>query len=196
SMSILGMNIQPSEYVKLTLINYLASVYSKKQKYINNFVRGVLPPLVVTVGMVGLIIMQPDIGTSSIILLVVATIIISSGVQLKHILFLFSLAVSAMLLVIPSIITDTRIARFTGAYQPFLDADDKGYHLIQSYLAIGRGGLGGEGLGQSIEKLGYLWGAHTDFIMSVIVEELGIFGMIFVIGMFILIDRKSTRLNS
>src|SRR5699024_9513634 len=77
SMSILGMNIQPSEFVKLTLIIYLASVYSKKQKYINNFVRGVLPPLVVTVGMVGLIIMQPDIGTSSIILLVVATIIIS-----------------------------------------------------------------------------------------------------------------------
>src|SRR5699024_12392998 len=80
-----------SSDLKLTLIIYLASVYSKKQKYINNFVRGVLPPLVVTVGMVGLIIMQPDIGTSSIILLVVATIIISSGVQLKHILFLFSL---------------------------------------------------------------------------------------------------------
>lgn len=190
SMSILGMNIQPSEFVKLTLIIYLASVYSKKQKYINNFVRGVLPPLVVTVVMVGLIIMQPDIGTSSIILLVVATIIISSGVQLKHIIFLFTLAVGFMLLIIPSMITDTRIARFTGAYHPFLDPDDKGYHLIQSYLAIGGGGLGGEGLGQSIQKLGYLWGAHTDFIMSVIVEELGIFGVIFVIGMFILITLR------
>src|SRR5699024_137299 len=151
------------------------------------FVRGVLPPLVVTVGMVGLIIMQPDIGTGSIILLVVATIIISSGVQLKHILFLFSLAVVAMLLVIPSMITDTRIARFTAAYHPVLDPDDEGYHLIQSYLAMGGGGLGGEGLAQSIQKLGYLWGAHTDVIMSVIVEELGIFGMIFVIGRFILI---------
>src|SRR5699024_11540212 len=111
-------------------------------------------------------------------------------VQLKHILFLFSLAVGAMLLVIPSMITDTRIARFTGAYHPFLDPDDKGYHLIQSYLAMGGGGLGGEGLGQRIQKLGYLWGAHTDFIMSVIVEELGIFGMIFVIGMFILLTLR------
>src|SRR5699024_4804954 len=129
----------------------------------------------------------PDIGTSSIILLVVATIIISSGVQLKHILFLFSLAVGAMLLVIPSMITDTRIARFTGAYHPFLDPDDKGYHLIQCYLAIGGGGLGGEGLRQSIQKLGYSWGVQSYFIMSVIVEELGMFGMIFVIGMFILI---------
>src|SRR5699024_4100897 len=92
-ISIVGINIQSLAFVKFTLIIYLASVYSKKQKYINNFVRGVLPPLVVTVGMVGLIIMQPDIGTSSIILLVVAPIIISSGVLLKHILFLFSLSV-------------------------------------------------------------------------------------------------------
>src|SRR5699024_1419048 len=98
-------------------------------------------------------------------------------------LFLFSLAVGAMLLVIPSMITDTRIARFTGAYHPFLDPDDKGYHLIQSYLAIGGGGLGGEGLGQSIQKLGYLWGAHTDFIMSVIAKKCpDAFGSLMAIG--------------
>src|SRR5699024_12323008 len=90
SMSILGMNIQPSEFVKLTLIIYLASVYSKKQKYINNFVRGVLPPLVVTVGMVGLIIMQPEIVTSSIILLVVASIFILYNILLLIFLFLYS----------------------------------------------------------------------------------------------------------
>src|SRR5699024_11502481 len=93
SMSILGMNIQSSEFVKLTLIIYLASVYSKKQKYINKFIRGVLPPLVVTVGLGGPNIMQPDIGTSSIILLVGDTIMLSHRVQLKHLLFLLYLAV-------------------------------------------------------------------------------------------------------
>lgn len=190
SIDILGMNIQPSEFVKLTLIIYLASVYSKKQKYINNFVKGVLPPLAMTVFMIVLIVMQPDIGTSSIILFIVATIIISSGIRMKHLLFLCGLAAGILMLVLPKMITDTRIARFTGAYHPFLDPDDKGYHLIQSYLAIGGGGLEGEGLGQSIQKLGYLWGAHTDFIMSVIAEELGVFGVIFVIGMFILITLR------
>src|SRR5699024_741108 len=95
-----------------------------------------------------------------------------------------------MLLVIPSMITDTRIARFTVAYHPFLDPDDKDYHLIQSYLAFVVGALGVVGIVQSIKKLGYLWGAHMDFIMSVIVEELGIFSMIFVIGMFILITLR------
>src|SRR5690625_2560689 len=80
-------------------------------------------------------------------------------------------------------VTDTRISRFTGAYQPFTAPDDSGYHLIQSYIAISAGGLTGEGLGQSVQKLGYLWGAHTDFIMSIIAEELGFLGVIIVIGM-------------
>src|SRR5690606_22328669 len=78
SIDVLGFNIQPSEFVKLALIIYLASVYSKKQMYIKNFMQGVFPPLLLTIGMIGLIVMQPDIGTASIILLIVCTIIISS----------------------------------------------------------------------------------------------------------------------
>src|SRR5699024_6698176 len=81
-------------------------------------------------------------------------------------------------------------ARFTGAYQPVMDPESSGYHLIQSYLTIGGGGLSGEGLGQSVQKLGYLWGAHTDFIMAVIAEELGIFGVIIVIGLFCLLTLR------
>src|SRR5699024_10187843 len=73
---------------------------------------------------------------------------------------------------------------------PFEDPDSAGYHLIQSYLAIGGGGVKGEGLGQSIQKLGYLWGAHTDFIMSVIAEELGVAGVIIVIGMLLVITLR------
>lgn len=190
SIDFIGFNIQPSEFVKLALIIYLASVYSKKQKYIENFFQGVFPPLLLTLLMVGLIVLQPDIGSATIILLIVSTIIISSGVRFKHILLLFTIGTTIIFLVLPSMITDTRIARITGAYQPFDNPDSAGYHLIQSYLAIGGGGLGGEGLGQSVQKLGFLWGAHTDFIMAVIAEELGIFGVIIVIGLFSLITLR------
>lgn len=190
SIEIIGFNIQPSEFVKLALIIYLASVYSKKQNYIGDFFKGVFPPLLLTFIMVGLILLQPDIGTASIILLVVGTLIISSGIRFKHIVMLLSLSVLFLMLIIPRMITETRIARFTGAYQPFLDPDKTGYHLIQSYLAIGGGGLSGEGLGQSVQKLGYLWGAHTDFIMAVIAEELGVLGVIIVIGLFIVITLR------
>lgn len=187
SIELLGFNIQPSEFVKLALIIYLASVYSKKQQYINDFKKGVLPPLFLTVVMVGLIVLQPDIGTATIILLIVGTLIISSGIRMKHILLLGLFSSAIILMIFPKMITETRIARFTGAYQPFLNPESEGFHLIQSYLAIGGGGLSGEGLGQSIQKLGYLWGAHTDFIMAIVAEELGIFGVIIVIGLITVI---------
>src|SRR5690625_7885140 len=82
---------------------------------------------------------------------------------------------------------DIRVARFTRPYQQFETPYTGGYHLIQSYISIGVGGLTGEGLGQSVQKLGYLWGAHTDFIMSIIAEELGFIGVIIVIGLLAII---------
>lgn len=190
SLSIFGFNIQPSEFVKVGLIIYLASVYSKKQSYINRFATGVIPPLALSLGMVLLIILQPDLGTSAVILFIISVMILSSGIKLKHILFLGTIGAGFLMLLIPKLQTDTRIARFTGAYDPFSNADSSGFHLIQSYLAISGGGITGEGLGQSIQKLGYLWGAHTDFIMSVIAEELGVFGVVIVIGLLLLITLR------
>src|SRR5690625_4239444 len=138
-------------------------------------------------GMILLIVLQPDIGTATIIFLVGCTIIISSGIRLKHLMMLGLFAASILTVLIPKMITETRIARVTGAYDPFQNPESTGYHLIQSYIAIGGGGLKGEGLGQSVQKLGYLWGAHTDFIMAVIAEELGVFGVIIVIGLLTII---------
>lgn len=181
------ISFQPAEIAKIGIILYLASVYSKKQKYINNFVRGVLPPLVITIFVLALIIMEPDIGTASIIALIAATIIISSGIQYRHLFLLVFLGVLVITIAVPQMTTDTRIDRFTGAYQPFEAPDDAGYHLIQSYLAIGVGGITGEGLGQSVQKLGYLFGPHTDFIMAIISEELGFIGVFIVIGLLALI---------
>lgn len=183
SITLFGpLNIQPAEFVKVGIIIYLASIYSKKQNYIGDLLTGVSPPLIMTAILLFLIVLQPDLGTAAIIGFIAMVIVISSGIRLKHITLLGSAALFLVLIAIPAMITETRIARVTGAYNPFAAPETGGYHLIQSYLAIGVGGLKGEGLGQSIQKLGFLWGAHTDFIMSVIAEELGVFGVVIVIG--------------
>src|SRR5699024_9066141 len=160
------ISFQPAEVAKLSIILYLASVYSKKQAFIRNFTQGVLPPLIITGIILALVIIEPDIGTSAIIALIAATIIISSGIRFRHIFLLVFVGILILSIAIPQMVTDTRVDRFTGAYQPFEAPDDAGYHLIQSYLAIGVGGITGEGLGQSVQKLGYLFGPHTDFIMA------------------------------
>ncbi|WP_407268130.1 putative lipid II flippase FtsW [Radiobacillus sp. PE A8.2] len=174
---------QPSEIVKLGLIIYLASIYSKKQKYITDFTKAVLPPLVLTGIILALIARQPDIGTAAIIFLIACNVIISSGIKLTHLSLLIVSAVGLGFTLILKMVTAERISRFTGAYQPFLDPEDGGYQLIQSYVAIGTGGFTGEGLGQGVQKLGYLTQPHTDFIMAVIAEELGFIGVIIVIGL-------------
>ncbi|WP_077325939.1 putative lipid II flippase FtsW [Virgibacillus siamensis] len=181
------VSMQPSEFAKLALIMYLASVYSKKQEYISEFNKGVLPPLVMTAIILGLILMQPDVGTAAIIFLIACSVIFSSGIRFKHLTILVLIGLSLVALAIPSMVTEERLSRFTGAYQPFETPDTDGYHLIQSYLAIGVGGLTGEGLGHSVQKLGYLPEPHTDFIMAVIAEELGFTGVAVVLGLLSII---------
>ena len=188
SWFVLGpVSLQPAEFAKIGLIMYLSYIYSKKQAYINSFSRAVVPPLVFTVMVLLLIVFQPDIGTAAMILLIACTVIFSSGIRFRHLAFLFMTVSVLILAAIPFMVTEVRINRFIGAYQPFQTPDSAGYHLIQSYLAIGGGGLFGEGLGQSVQKLGYLMEAHTDFIMAIVVEELGIFGVFIVFGMLSLI---------
>ncbi|MGY0692258.1 putative lipid II flippase FtsW [Virgibacillus sp. FSP13] len=181
------VSVQPAEFAKLGLIIYLASVYSKKQAYINEFNKGVLPPLILTGLVLGLIVLQPDIGTAAIIFLIASSVIFSSGIKFRHLFILIAAGLLVVAIAIPNMVTDERISRFTGAYQPFEHPEDDGYHLIQSYLAIGVGGLTGEGLGHSVQKLGYLQEAHTDFIMAVIAEELGFVGVVIVIGLLAII---------
>lgn len=176
------INLQPSEFAKLGIIMYLASVYSKKQSYLNNFNRGVLPPLILTGLILILIVAQPDIGTASIIFLIACSVIFSSGIRFKHLFVLIAIGLLVIAIAIPQMVTEERVSRFTGAYAPFESPDDDGYQLIQSYVAIGVGGVTGEGLGQGVQKLGYLFGPHTDFIMAVIAEELGFIGVFIVIG--------------
>lgn len=185
-ISLGGMNIQPGEFVKLSVIIYLAAVYDKKQSYINEFGRGVIPPLVFTGVICVFVIIQPDFGTAFIIGMITICMILCSGTNLKSILKLVATVVAFGILMLPLIImnglfSDEQISRFVGVADPFKYADGDAYQLVNSFYAIGSGGLTGLGLGQSVQKYGYLPESHTDFIMSVIAEELGIFGVLFVL---------------
>jgi cell division protein FtsW len=179
------IKIQPSEFVKLSVIIYLSAVYAKKQAYINQFNKGVLPPLVYLVFVCALIAIQPDFGTAAIIVLIAGTIIISSGMNIKSMmkLLLFGLILALPLLFAfkGDFLSKKQMDRITIFNDPFAYEQTTGYHLANSYIAIGSGGINGLGLGKSIQKLGYLPESHTDFIMPVIAEELGIWGVGFVI---------------
>lgn len=181
------IRLQPSEFVKVAVIIYLSAVYAKKQPYINQFNKGVLPPLVFIVLVCFFIALQPDYGTAAIIVLISIAIIVSSGMNFRSLMKLgflgLAMGLPVILLLGDKIFSTERLERFQVLSNPFAEefAKDGGYHLINSFYAIGGGGLNGLGLGQGVQKLGYLPEPHTDFIMAVITEELGIFGVLFVL---------------
>ncbi|WP_209123930.1 putative lipid II flippase FtsW [Alkalihalobacillus sp. BA299] len=170
--------LQPSEFVKLGMIIYLASVYSQKQAYINQFIKGVMPPLIVVTIILGLIVRQPDLGTATSILLVTILIVFFSGAKIKHLLFLGLSGAAVFVLAV--LAAPYRMKRITSFMDPFAYASGDGYQILQSYIAIAHGGLSGAGLGQSVQKLMYLPEPQTDFILAIISEELGLIGVAFV----------------
>nr|WP_309099238.1 putative lipid II flippase FtsW [Fredinandcohnia onubensis] len=180
--------IQPSEFTKLSVIIYLAAVYSKKQSYIDQFDKAVMPPIIFTLFICITVAIQPDYGTAFIIGLIALTVIVCSGMGIKSLGKLMLLGLITAVLLSPvifflsdEIFSQERIGRFVGFLDPFGEAEDDGHQLVNSYIALGAGGWKGLGLGQSIQKFNYLPEAHTDFIMAVIAEELGLFGVLFVL---------------
>ncbi len=196
-------SLQPSEFVKLFVIIYLSAVYAKKQSYINDFNRGVVPPILFLVLTCFLTAIQPDIGTAFIMFMAGAIIVVCSGMHIKNLLKLVGIALFMVVLFSPILLsnadklfTEERLSRLKMPYtDPFEDELGEGYQLVNSYLAIGLGGWSGVGLGKSVQKLGYLPEAHTDFIMSIIAEELGIFGVSFVIILLTFIVLRSIRIG-
>ncbi|KGX93304.1 cell division protein FtsW [Pontibacillus halophilus JSM 076056 = DSM 19796] len=180
-------NFQPSETAKIGLVIFLSAIFARRQAYMEQFGQAVIGPLIVTSIVFSLIVFQPDIGTGAIVLAIAASVFISSGMQMKHVALMGIAGIVTIAFAAMNMVSVERVSRFTGAYQPFQFPESDGYHLIQSYVAIGTGGLGGEGLGQGVQKLGYLLEPHTDFIMAVIAEELGVIGVAIVIGLLALI---------
>ncbi|MFC3211173.1 MULTISPECIES: FtsW/RodA/SpoVE family cell cycle protein [Planomicrobium] len=185
-------SIQPSEIAKVGLIFYLSGVFSNKYKKgtINQLNESIIPPVIVLAFALFLVFREPDIGSMGIIALVGLSVMAASGIRFSMFLKLAGIvAAAAAIFIVPflifaqdMILTEKRLGRLEAFLNPFVDELGFGMQIVNGYLAIGSGGISGLGLGQSIQKLGYLPEPHTDFIMSIVAEELGVLGVVFVIG--------------
>ncbi|MCM3637998.1 FtsW/RodA/SpoVE family cell cycle protein [Sporosarcina luteola] len=184
-------SIQPSEVAKLVIIVYFASVFAKKYEAgtLDSINKSIGPPVSILILAIGLIMMETDIGTSFIIIMGALSVIAASGIKIRAfsklsgVLFLAMIPVAGILYLFRNtIITDGRKGRILSFLNPFDYAQGSGYQIANGYIAIGAGGIKGLGLGNSIQKMGYLPEPQTDVIMAVISEETGIFGTIIVIG--------------
>lgn len=178
------LNFQPSEFAKIAIFIYLAELITRKEKVIKSFVHGYLPPIMVLGFVLGLILLEPDLGTAIAISVVSVIMLFVSGVRPFYIFtsLLASIPVLYMLLFnVPY-----RRKRIMIFLNPWSDKRGAGFQIIQSFVALGSGGLLGVGLGQSRQKLFYLPASHTDFIFSIIGEELGFLGASAVVVLFIL----------
>ena len=189
----LGMfHFQPSELAKLAVIIFTADFLARKQEMIKSFKRGFVPPVVLMGLVCALTVKQPDLGTTVEIAVVVLVMMLVAGSRLSH---MGAIALTGMMGVVYLIIkAPYRMARIIAFLDPWQDAQGIGFQLTQSQMALGSGGVFGVGLGHSQQKLFYLPAAHTDFILSIIGEELGLIGTLAVIMLFILFIWIGTRI--
>jgi cell division protein FtsW len=180
------LSLQPSEIAKLVLISYLGWFLEIRRAPrgfgVNDPVRTLLPALGTVLLMVGLVLAEPDMGTACMILLIAATMLFVSGLSMRYILGAGLAAIPAVYLLIVQ--TPYRLERFKAFMSPGSDPQGHGFQLLQSLIAIGSGGFTGVGLMEGRQKLFFLPEAHTDFIFSVICEELGFIGAVIVLTLF------------
>ena len=185
-------SFQPSEFVKIAMLIYAADYLSRKQNKIKNFLKGFLP-LVIVLGAVCLLILkEPDLGTSVFLAVVILLMMLVAGVRVLHVGFLALLALPVIYFLIAKV--PYRLARIMAFLNPWEDSQGIGFQLSQSQIALGSGGVFGVGLGKSIQKLFYLPAAHTDFIFSIIGEELGLIVTLTVIILFLLFIWQGARI--
>ena len=182
---------QPAELAKLSVVLYMAHSLARKQEKVRTFSFGVLPYLVMGALFQGLILLEPDFGAAFLLGVMIMLMLFVAGARLSH---LFGTGLAALPAVVFLLMADYRLQRLLTFLDPWADASRSGFQIIQSYIAFGSGQLWGRGLGQSRQKLFYLPGAHTDFIYSVIGEELGLFGALIVLVLFAIIVLRGFRL--
>lgn len=187
-------NIQPAEFTKFMVIWYLAYILSKKQKKIaEDFYQAVVAPIILVLVIVFFIYIQPDTGSSFIIVIISAIMIFASGVSPKLGLGFTLFGIGSLAGLTQLIRTfgtrlffldEYRYNRFLGYWDPFQLAEGAGLQLVNSYYALSRGGLFGVGFGNSVQKTGYLPFPYTDFIVSIIGEEFGLLGITILLLVF------------
>lgn len=188
-----GLGIQPSEFMKLALIIFTSKYIYNNPKDMKKVTKGAFPILLVTLISFGLIMLQPDFGTGTILVMTIVAMLFISGVNFS---FFIKIGLVGMILVVLLILkAPYRVNRIVSFLNPWNDPLGTGFQSIQSLFAIGPGGLFGLGFGNSIQKHFYLPEPQTDFIFSIISEELGILGIITVSILFLTIILKGVKIS-
>ena len=181
-LSLLVINLQPSEFMKLFAVFYAADYTVRKAAYMDNIKKGFMPMFMVMLLVGGLLLREPDFGAFAVITSIAMAILFLGGMNWRLFAGLISMLVVGFLLLIWT--SPYRMQRIIGFMDPWADPYGKGYQLSHALIAFGRGEWYGVGLGASVEKLFYLPEAHTDFLLAVIAEELGFVGVSVVILLF------------
>lgn len=185
---------QPSELVKITMVLFMADYMSKNVHKMKEFRYGVLIPLTVMAVFQGIIMLQPDFGATVSIGILTITLLFIGGIRFKYIIGIGLMTLPVIYMLIHS--ASYRAKRITAFLDPWQDPRGSGYQLVQSLLALGRGGVTGVGIGDSKQKLlSYLPEPHTDFIFSLLGEELGLIGVLAVLGLFVYLFIKGFKIS-
>lgn len=185
-------SFQPAEAAKMAMALYMARFLTARTADVQGLQRGVLPPVLLAGLMLGLIVLQPDMGSAILVGLVMAAMLFVGGARLLHLLGL-SLA-GAPILAVAVLGEEYRRRRILAFLDPWADPQGMGFHIIQSLLALGSGGIFGVGLGASRQKYFYLPERHTDFIFAIVGEELGLIGTASVLLLFALFAYRGFRI--
>ncbi len=186
-----AVSIQPSEFSKLVVAAFLAFFLSQRRVAVDDVRHTLLPIGLVSGASVALIMCEPDLGTSLALVLIVASMLFAAG--LRWVYFAYGAAAALPLLYFAIFHVGYRQRRVLAFLDPYSDPLGKGFQIIQSFIAVGTGGIDGVGLMDGKQKLFFLPEPHTDFIFAVVGEELGFIGGIFVLGLFALILWRGLR---
>ena len=186
-------SFQVVEAVKLLLIIWLASYLVRFRDVIGNSAMALYKPLLVAGALIGLLLLQPDFGSSALLLAITGGMVWLGGARIRNLALPALAALGLMSFIV--MLEPYRVRRLVSFSNPWADAFDSGYQLVQALIAIGRGDLTGVGLGGSILKLNYLPEAHTDFIFAVTAEELGFIGVCAIITLFALFTWRALRIG-
>jgi cell division protein FtsW len=186
-----GIGVQPSELAKLVAIFFIAANLERRGPRIDDLPYAVLPIAIVVLGLIALILPEPDFGTAMTLLLIAAVMVFAAGLSYRYVVGLMLVALPALYIVVMG--SAYRRRRTLAFLNPWEDPLGDGFQIIQSLIAIGTGGVWGKGLMNGVQKLFYLPEPHTDFIYSVISEELGLVGATAVVLCFCIVTWRGLR---
>ena len=186
-----GFNFQPSELAKVALIIYMAYSLEKRQEKLKQFMSGFFPYLLILGVFIAVLLAQHDMGAALTMFMVAIVMLFAAGTKVQYILGMGLVALPGVVFLV--VTKAYRMRRITAFLDPWQDPTDAGFQIIQSWLALATGGVIGQGLGEGKQKLFYLPEAHTDFILSVLGEEMGFVGVIVIASMFLLLVQRSIR---